>query len=189
MRGSFGDSGDASVAVAHEIADLMRARLMHARMRAGEKRFDFFPIRVYELVRLHGKGSVSTTLSLSTSMNTSMDQWTIGPTGDLVRAPVQPRRYRSENIHLPDGRVELADVYQQCMDYGGDQRPWRTRLCWASAVQKGTLGSTSRVQLRSLTRLVLSCSPGGMPLLIFRDNVPTGGHFPRGLIRSGKPTG
>ncbi|WP_020571045.1 glucosamine-6-phosphate deaminase [Neolewinella persica] len=117
----FGDSGDASVAVAHEIADLIRAKAYARQKCVLGLATGSSPIRVYEeLVRLHKEEG----LSFSNVVTFNLDEYFPMDRSDhrsywyfmhehlFSHVDIDPK-----NVHLPDGRIELADVYQHCMDY------------------------------------------------------------------------
>ncbi len=117
----FGDSGDASVAVAHEIADLIRAKAYARQKCVLGLATGSSPIRVYEeLVRLHQEEG----LSFSNVVTFNLDEYFPMERSDsrsywyfmhehlFNHVDIDP-----QNIHLPDGRIDLEDVYQHCMDY------------------------------------------------------------------------
>ncbi|MEM9928443.1 MAG: glucosamine-6-phosphate deaminase [Bacteroidota bacterium] len=117
----FGDSGDASVAVAHEIADLIRAKAYARQKCVLGLATGSSPIRVYaELVRMHQEEGLSfanvVTFNLDEyfpmERSDSRSYWYFMHEHLFDHVDIDP-----QNIHLPDGRIDLADVYQHCMDY------------------------------------------------------------------------
>lgn len=117
----FGDSDDASVAVAHEIADLIRAKAYARQQCVLGLATGSSPIRVYEeLVRLHKEEGLSfgNVVTFNLDEYFPMDRsdnrsyWYFMHEHLFNHVDIDPR-----NIHLPDGRIELAEVYQHCMDY------------------------------------------------------------------------
>ncbi|MEO0733954.1 MAG: glucosamine-6-phosphate deaminase, partial [Bacteroidota bacterium] len=117
----FAESGDASVAVAHEIADLIRARAYQRQKCVLGLATGSSPIRVYEeLVRLHREEG----LSFANVVTFNLDEY----------YPMERSNHRSywyfmhehlfdhvdidpQNINLPSGTIPLEEVYQHCMDY------------------------------------------------------------------------
>ncbi|MEM9528833.1 MAG: glucosamine-6-phosphate deaminase, partial [Bacteroidota bacterium] len=117
----FADSGDASVAVAKEIADLIRAKAYQRKKCVLGLATGSSPIRVYEeLVRLHKEEG----LSFANVVTFNLDEY----------YPMERSNHRSywyfmhehlfnhvdidpQNIHLPSGTIPLEEVYQHCMDY------------------------------------------------------------------------
>jgi len=117
----FGDSGDASVAVAREIADLIRAKTYAKRKCVLGLATGSSPIRVYdELVRLHEEEG----LSFANVVTFNLDEYFPMDRSDkrsywyfmhdhlFNHVDIKP-----ENIHLPDGRIDIEDVFQHCMEY------------------------------------------------------------------------
>jgi glucosamine-6-phosphate deaminase len=117
----FSDSGNASVAVAREIADLIRARAYQRKKCVLGLATGSSPIRVYEeLVRLHKEEG----LSFANVVTFNLDEY----------YPMERQNTRSywyfmhnhlfnhvdidpQNIHIPDGRIPLEKVYDHCMEY------------------------------------------------------------------------
>ena len=117
----FGDSSDASVAVAHEIADLIRAKAYQRKKCVLGLATGSSPIRIYEeLVRLHKKGDLSFENVITFNLDeyypmersSQHSYWHFMHEHLFSHVDIKP-----ENIHLPDGTVELADVYQHCVAY------------------------------------------------------------------------
>jgi len=112
----FADSGNASIAVAHEIADLIRAKAYQRQKCVLGLATGSSPIRVYEeLVRLHREEN----LSFANVVTFNLDEY----------YPMERSNHRSywyfmhehlfdhvdidpQNIHLPDGLITLEEVYQ-----------------------------------------------------------------------------
>lgn len=117
----FGDSDNASVAVAKEIADLIRAKAYQRQKCVLGLATGSSPIRVYEeLVRLHQEEG----LSFANVVTFNLDEY----------YPMERSNHRSywyfmhehlfnhvdidpQNINLPSGTIPLKEVYQHCMDY------------------------------------------------------------------------
>ena len=117
----FGNSDDASVAVAHEIANLIRARAYQRKKCVLGLATGSSPIRVYdELVRLHREEG----LSFANVVTFNLDEyfgleksnhrsyWYFMHEHLFDHVDIDP-----QNIHLPSGTVELDDVYQHCVEY------------------------------------------------------------------------
>lgn len=119
----FSDSGDASVALAREIADLIRAKTYQRQRCVLGLATGSSPIRVYEeLVRLHKEEGLSfhnvVTFNLDEyypmERSDSRSYWYFMHEHLFNHVDIKP-----ENIHLPDGLIPLNEVYQHCMDYEG----------------------------------------------------------------------
>lgn len=117
----FSDSGDASVALAREIADLIRAKAYQKQQCVLGLATGSSPIRVYaELVRMHREDGLSfknvVTFNLDEyypmERSNSRSYWHFMHEHLFDHVDINP-----QNIHLPDGMIELKDVYQHCMDY------------------------------------------------------------------------
>lgn len=117
----FSDSGDASVALAREIADLIRAKTYQKQHCVLGLATGSSPIRVYEeLVRLHKEEGLSfknvVTFNLDEyypmERSDSRSYWYFMHEHLFGHVDIKP-----ENIHLPDGMIPLGEVYQHCMDY------------------------------------------------------------------------
>ena len=156
----FAESADASVAVAREMADLIRAKA-YARERCvlglatGSS-----PIRIYqELVRLHREEGLSfanvVTFNLDEyypiERSDARSYWYFMHEHLFDHVDIDP-----QNIHLPDGRIPLAEVYQHCVDYEE-----RIRAHGGLDFQLLGIGRTGHVGFnepgsnpRSLTRLI-----------------------------------
>ncbi|WP_116127106.1 glucosamine-6-phosphate deaminase [Lewinella sp. IMCC34183] len=117
----FRDSAQASIAVAHEIADLMRAKAGQGKPCVLGLATGSSPIRVYaELVRLHREEG----LDFSHVITFNLDEYFELPRGSrhsywyfmhehlFNHVNVKPR-----NIHIPQGNLALDEVYEQCMAY------------------------------------------------------------------------
>ncbi|PPK88870.1 glucosamine-6-phosphate deaminase [Neolewinella xylanilytica] len=117
----FRDSGQASIAVAHEIADLMREKAG-----AGEPCIlglatGSSPIRVYaELVRLHREEG----LDFSHVITFNLDEYFQLPRGSrhsywyfMHQHLFNHVNVKPKNIHIPLGTIALEDVYEHCMAY------------------------------------------------------------------------
>lgn len=117
----FSESGDASVALAREIADLIRAKAYQKQQCVLGLATGSSPIRVYaELVRMHREDGLSfknvVTFNLDEyypmERTNSRSYWHFMHEHLFDHVDIDPA-----NIHLPDGMIELQDVYQHCMDY------------------------------------------------------------------------
>ena len=117
----FDDSTHASIAVAHEIADLIRAKAYQRKQCVLGLATGSSPIRVYrELVRMHREEG----LSFANVVTFNLDEYY-----PMERS--NPRSYwyfmhehlfnhvdiKPENIHLPDGTIPLEDVFSHCTEY------------------------------------------------------------------------
>lgn len=117
----FDDSGDASVAVAREIANLIRAKA-YARQRCvlglatGSS-----PIRVYaELVRLHREEGLSFANVVSFNLDeyypmeptNAQSYWAFMQEHLFAHVDIDP-----QNINIPDGTVAADDVFAHCTEY------------------------------------------------------------------------
>ncbi len=117
----FADSGDASVAVAHEIANLIRAKAYQRQKCVLGLATGSSPIRVYdELVRLHREEGLSFANVVTFNLDeyypmertSTRSYWYFMHEHLFNHVDIDP-----QNIHLPDGLVPLQSVYQHCMDY------------------------------------------------------------------------
>lgn len=117
----FEDAKEASVIVASEIANLIRARNQIGQNTVLGLATGSTPIRVYsELVRLHREEG----LSFRRVITFNLDEY----------YPIQPKELQSyvrfmneylfdhidiprENIHIPDGTIEREEVYDYCSMY------------------------------------------------------------------------
>ena len=117
----FHDSSEASVAVAHEIADLIRAKAEQGEDCVLGLATGSSPIRVYaELVRLHQAEG----LDFSNVVTFNLDEYYELPPGNrnsywyfmhehlFNHVNVSP-----QNIHIPKGNLPLDRVYEHCMRY------------------------------------------------------------------------
>ena len=117
----FADSGDASVALAREIADLIRAKAYQKQQCVLGLATGSSPIRVYEeLVRMHREEKLSfrnvVTFNLDEyypmERQNTRSYWYFMHEHLFDHVDIDP-----QNIHLPDGMIPLDEVYQHCMDY------------------------------------------------------------------------
>jgi len=117
----FEESADASIAVAREIADLIRAKAYAREQCVLGLATGSSPIRVYdELVRLHKEEKLSFANVVTFNLDEyfpmqrtdSRSYWYFMHDHLFDHVDIDPK-----NIHLPDGRIELDDVYQHCMAY------------------------------------------------------------------------
>ncbi|MGB3800183.1 MAG: glucosamine-6-phosphate deaminase [Lewinella sp.] len=117
----FRDSGQASIAVAHEIADLIREKAGKGEPCILGLATGSSPIRVYaELVRLHREEG----LDFSQVITFNLDEYFELPRGSrhsywyfmhqhlFNHVNIKPR-----NIHIPRGNLMLEEVYEHCMAY------------------------------------------------------------------------
>ena len=117
----FAESADASVALAHEIADLIRAKAYAKEKCVLGLATGSSPIRVYdELVRLHQEEGLSFANVVTFNLDEyfpmertdSRSYWYFMHEHLFDHVNIDPK-----NIHLPDGRIAPEEVYQHCMDY------------------------------------------------------------------------
>ena len=117
----FGSSDDASVAVAHEIANLIRAKAYQRKKCVLGLATGSSPIRVYdELVRLHRDEGLSfanvVTFNLDEyyglEQSNSRSYWHFMQENLFAHVDIDP-----QNVHLPKGTVALEDVYDHCVAY------------------------------------------------------------------------
>ena len=117
----FPDAGSGSVDVAHQMARLIRERNDAGRTTVLGLATGSSPIRVYEeLCRLHREEG----LSFARVVTFNLDEYyPMDP--DELQSYVRFMHehlfdhidIRPENIHIPDGRLDRADVYDYCQDY------------------------------------------------------------------------
>ncbi|MEZ5275185.1 MAG: glucosamine-6-phosphate deaminase [Opitutaceae bacterium] len=117
----FPDAGSGSVDVAHQMARLIRERGDAGRTTVLGLATGSSPIRVYEeLCRLHREEG----LSFARVVTFNLDEYyPMDP--DELQSYVRFMHehlfdhidIRPENIHIPDGRLDRADVYDYCQDY------------------------------------------------------------------------
>ena len=117
----FHDSGQASIAVAHEIAELMRQKAASGERCVLGLATGSSPIRVYaELVRLHQEEGLDfshvTTFNLDEyyqlTPGNHNSYWYFMHDHLFNHVNVPPQQ-----INIPKGMVPLDDVYRHCMDY------------------------------------------------------------------------
>lgn len=117
----FGDSTKASIAIANEIADLIRAKAYQRKKCVLGLATGSSPIRIYkELVRLHQEEG----LSFSNVVTFNLDEYY-----PMERSSARSYWYfmhnylfnhvdiDPQNIHLPDGLVDIKGVYNHCLEY------------------------------------------------------------------------
>jgi len=117
----FHDSGEASIAVAREIAGIMRDKAERDENCVLGLATGSSPIRVYtELVRMHKEED----LDFSHVVTFNLDEYYELPPGNrnsywyfmhehlFNHVNVQPR-----NIHIPKGEIPLDEVYDHCVAY------------------------------------------------------------------------
>ena len=117
----FRDSQQASVAVAHEIADLMREKAGKGERCVLGLATGSSPIRVYaELVRLHREEG----LDFSHVVTFNLDEYFELPQGNrhsywyfMHQHLFNHVNVNPKNIHIPRGDVRLDKVYEHCMEY------------------------------------------------------------------------
>ena len=117
----FNTSNDASVAVANEIADLIRAKAYARQKCVLGLATGSSPIRVYdELVRLHRDEGLSFANVVTFNLDEyypmertdSRSYWYFMHEHLFDHVDIDP-----QNIHLPDGRIAPEEVYEHCMAY------------------------------------------------------------------------
>jgi glucosamine-6-phosphate deaminase len=117
----FDNAGEASIIVAHEIAELIRDKALENKNCVLGLATGSSPIKVYEeLVRMHHEDG----LSFANVITFNLDEYY-----PMDRQNMQSYHYfmhehlfnhidiLPENIHVPDGTVSNEDVYQYCIDY------------------------------------------------------------------------
>ena len=117
----FRDSGQASIAVAREIADLMRAKAGRGESCVLGLATGSSPIRVYaELVRLHREEG----LDFSHVITFNLDEYYELPRGShhsywyfMHEHLFNHVNVKRHNIHIPKGDMPLEEVYEHCMAY------------------------------------------------------------------------
>ncbi|MFG0264678.1 MAG: glucosamine-6-phosphate deaminase [Rhodopirellula sp. JB055] len=117
----YPESTDASVAIAHEIADLIRSRAGESRMAVLGLVAGSSPVNVYaELVRLHRDEQ----LSFANVVTFSLDEYyPMAPACLQSHARFMHEHLfdhvdiRPENIHLPDGTHPVESISDNCRDY------------------------------------------------------------------------
>ncbi|MEM6843941.1 MAG: glucosamine-6-phosphate deaminase [Bacteroidota bacterium] len=117
----FSDSGTASIAVAREIADLIRQKAAKGETCVLGLATGSSPIKVYEeLVRLHQEDRLSfknvVTFNLDEyypmAQNNAQSYWSFMHEHLFDEVDIPP-----ENINIPDGTLPLESVYPACMAY------------------------------------------------------------------------
>ncbi|MEO0333549.1 MAG: glucosamine-6-phosphate deaminase, partial [Bacteroidota bacterium] len=117
----FSDSGTASIAVAREIADLIREKAAKSETCVLGLATGSSPIKVYEeLVRLHQEEGLSfknvITFNLDEyypmARNNAQSYWSFMHEHLFDEVDIPP-----ENINIPDGTLPLNEVYSACMAY------------------------------------------------------------------------
>ncbi len=117
----FRDSGQASIAVAHEIADLIREKAGKGESCILGLATGSSPIRVYaELVRMHREEG----LDFSHVVTFNLDEYFELPRGSrhsywyfMHQHLFNHVNVKPKNIHIPRGNIALEDVYEHCMAY------------------------------------------------------------------------
>jgi len=117
----FDNSNDASIAVANEIADLIREKALVNENCVLGLATGSSPIKVYEeLVRMH----LEEGLSFANVISFNLDEYY-----PMEKLNMQSYHFfmhvhlfnhidiLPENIHIPDGTVSNEDLYQYCIDY------------------------------------------------------------------------
>ncbi len=117
----FKDSNEASAIVAHEIAELIKEKARNNQKCILGLATGSSPIMVYEeLVRMHREEGLSfknvITFNLDEyfpmSRKNSQSYWYFMHEHLFNHVDILP-----ENIHIPDGEIPTADIYQFCIDY------------------------------------------------------------------------
>lgn len=117
----FSSSDEASICVAHEIADLIKSRQAHDRLCVLGLATGSSPIRVYqELVRLHREEG----LSFANVITFNLDEYY-----PMEKQSVHSYYYfmhqhlfdhidiNPENVNIPNGTVSTDELHQYCIDY------------------------------------------------------------------------
>ncbi len=117
----FKDSNEASSIVAHEIGELIKEKARNNQKCVLGLATGSSPIMVYEeLVRMHREDGLSfknvVTFNLDEyypmSRENSQSYWYFMHEHLFNHVDILP-----ENIHIPDGEIPSADIYQFCIDY------------------------------------------------------------------------
>ncbi|MBB4078564.1 glucosamine-6-phosphate deaminase [Lewinella aquimaris] len=117
----FKDSGKASIAVAHEMAQLIRAKAGRGEKCVLGLATGSSPIRVYaELVRMHKEEG----LDFAHVITFNLDEYFQLEPGSrhsywyfMHEHLFNHVNVRPKNINIPKGNIPLDEVYQHCMDY------------------------------------------------------------------------
>lgn len=117
----FENSNEASIMVAHEIAQLIRTKQEQGKSCVLGLATGSSPIKVYEeLVRLHRESG----LSFANVISFNLDEYL-----PMAKDDIQSYHYfmhehlfnhidmLPENIHIPNGMISNDEVYQYCVDY------------------------------------------------------------------------
>ncbi|WP_053976239.1 glucosamine-6-phosphate deaminase [Mangrovimonas xylaniphaga] len=117
----FKTSNEASILVAHEIADLIRGKAAKNQTCVLGLATGSSPIKVYEeLVRMHKEEG----LSFVNVITFNLDEYY-----PMDKSNIQSYHYfmhqhlfdhvdiLPENVHIPDGKVSPDELYQYCIDY------------------------------------------------------------------------
>ena len=117
----FGSSEEASILVAHEIANLIRKKNDSNKSCVLGLATGSSPIKVYEeLVRMHKEDG----LSFANVITFNLDEYY-----PMIKSNIQSYHHfmhehlfdhvdiLPENINIPDGSVSAEDLYQYCIDY------------------------------------------------------------------------
>lgn len=118
----FSNSNEASICVAHEIADLIKSKQAENKFCVLGLATGSSPIKVYEeLVRMHQEEN----LSFSNVITFNLDEYY-----PMNKNSVQSYHYfmhqhlfdhidiKSENINIPDGGISPDSIKQYCIDFG-----------------------------------------------------------------------
>jgi len=116
-----GSPSEGAIAVAHEIADLIKQRQSEGRNAVLGLATGSSPVRVYdELIRMHRQEG----LSFKNVVTFNLDEYYPMPP-DSVHSYVNfmhEQLFRhvdipAENIHIPDGTLDQGDVFEFCANY------------------------------------------------------------------------
>ncbi|MCC5925978.1 MAG: glucosamine-6-phosphate deaminase [Bacteroidetes bacterium] len=116
-----GSPSEGAIAVAHEIADIIKKRQEEGRNAVLGLATGSSPIKVYdELIRMHREEG----LSFQNVVTFNLDEYFPMP-ADSVHSYVQFMNeqlfkhidIKPENIHIPDGTLDQSEVFQFCSDY------------------------------------------------------------------------
>jgi len=117
----FDNSNEASIAVAIEIAQLIRDKAIENKNCVLGLATGSSPIKVYEeLVRMHNEDGLSFTNVITFNLDEyyPMDKQNMQSYHYFMHEHLFDHiDILPENIHIPDGTVNNDEVYQYCIDY------------------------------------------------------------------------
>ena len=117
----FSNAKDASIHVAHQIADLIKEKSKNGEQAVLGLATGSTPTQVYdELVRLHREEG----LSFKNVVTFNLDEYYPMDPDSIHSYVYFMKEYlfnhidiKPENVHIPDGTLEREDIYTFCQDY------------------------------------------------------------------------